>query len=108
MFSYDALLDWAISGERVMRDGPLRAAGLIERLTAGEIEAQVSSVGEGGEADGLLRRRAVQLGAAVFAISLAVSLTGEQASLGPNRFTAEILFIGVAATLLLRAVRRLA
>lgn len=107
MLSYDALLSWAVSGERVVREGPLRAAGLIERLTAGELEAQVSSAG-GGDADEPLRRRAVQLGAAVFVTSLAVALTGGQASLGKNLFTAEIMFIGVAATLLLRAVRRLA
>ncbi|HEV7892453.1 MAG TPA: AarF/UbiB family protein [Pyrinomonadaceae bacterium] len=108
MLSYDSLLSWAVSGERVVREGPLRAAGLFERLTAGELEAQVSSSGAGGDANAPARRRAVQLGAAVFVTSLAAALTGGQASLGTNLFTAEMIFIGAAAALLLRAVRRLA
>jgi hypothetical protein len=108
MFTYDSLLGWAISGERVVRDGPLRAADFVERLMAGELEARASVVSEGGSADEPLRRRAVQLGAVICATSLAVAVTGENASLGINLFTAELLFISTAATLLLRAVRQLA
>lgn len=107
MFTYDSILDWAISGERVVRDGPLRAAGFVERLTAGELEAQAALVREGG-GDGALRRKAVQLGALVFTVSLAVSVAGEQLQLGINLLTAELLLIGAAATLLLRTLRRLA
>ncbi len=108
MFTYDSILGWAISGERVMRDGPLRAADFVERLTAGELEAQASFVREGSGGDEALRRRAVQLGAAVFAVALAMTLAVDQLEFGINLFTAELLFFAVVATQLLRTVRRLA
>jgi ubiquinone biosynthesis protein len=108
MFTYDSILDWAISGERIVRDGPLRAAGFIERLTAGELEAQAALVSEGGGEDEALRRKAVQLGALVFLVSLAVTVTGEHLRLGINLLTAGLLLVGAATTLLLRTIRRLA
>ena len=109
MFTYDSILAWAISGERLVSDGPLRAAGFVQRLTAGDLEAQASFVREGGVPDDeALRRRALQLGALVFAVSLAAAATGESLQLGINLLTAELLVVGAAATLLLRTVRRLA
>jgi len=109
MFTYDSILDWAISGGNVMRDGPLRAAAFVERLAAGEVEAQASLVTSDGRGEESLRRRAVQLGAAVFAVALvAAAATGEGATIGVNLFTAELLFVGAASALLLRTVRRLA
>ena len=69
MSTYDSILGWAISGERIAR-WPVRAADLVERLTAGELEAQASFVREGSSEDEALRQRAVQLGAAVFAVLL--------------------------------------
>jgi len=108
LFTYDSILGWAISGERIVRDGPLRAADFVERLTAGQLEAQASFVREGSGDDEALRRRAVQLGAAVFAVALAMTLASEQLQLGINLFTAELLFFVVVAAQLLRTVRRLA
>lgn len=108
MFTYDSILGWAISGERIVRDGPLRAAGFVERLTAGELEAQASFVREDSGDDEALRRRAVQLGAVVFAVALAMTLASEQLQFGINLFTAELLFFVVVAAQLLRTVRRLA
>ncbi|HEX8634189.1 MAG TPA: AarF/UbiB family protein [Pyrinomonadaceae bacterium] len=108
MFTYDSILDWAISGERIARDGPLRAGNFVERLTAGELEAQASLVREGGDADDALRRRAVQLGAVVFTVALAMSVTGERLQIGINLLTAELLLIGAAGAQLLRTIRRLA
>jgi ubiquinone biosynthesis protein len=108
MFTYDSILGWAISGERIVRDGPLRAAGFVERLTTGELEAEASFVREASGDDESLRRRAVQLGAAVFAVALAMTLATEQLQFGINLFTAELLFFVVVAAQLLRTVRRLA
>lgn len=108
MFTYDSILGWAVSGERVVRDGPLRAANFVERLTAGELEAEASFVGAGDDYDEALRRRAVQLGAVVFTFALALSFTGEGARLGVNLFTAALLSIGAATFLLLQTIRRLA
>lgn len=108
LFTYDSILGWAVSGERIMRDGPLRAAGFVQRLTAGELEAEAEMTGGGDGGDEALRRRAVQLGAVVFALSLAMAGAGARLQLGINLFTAELLFVGVTAALLLRTVRRLA
>jgi ubiquinone biosynthesis protein len=107
LFTYDSILGWAISGERIMRDGPMRAADFVERLTAGELEAQASFVREASD-DDALRRRVVQLGAAVLAAALAMTLASEQIQFGINLFTAELLFFVVVAAQLLRTVRRLA
>lgn len=112
MFTYDSILGWAVSGGNIMSDGPLRAADFVQRLTGGELEAQASLVGGGdgldGDADEALRRRALQLGAFVFAVSVAAAVAGERAQLGINLFTAEMVFVGAAAMMLLRTVRRLA
>jgi ubiquinone biosynthesis protein len=108
MFTYDSVLGWAISGERIVRDGPLRAADFVERLTRGELEAQASFLGEGSDDDEALRRRAVQLGGVAFVVALATVFSDERIQLGINLFTAELMFFGVVATLLLRTVRRLA
>jgi hypothetical protein len=107
MFTYDSLLDWAISGEHIARDGPLRAANVVERLTAGELEAEASFAGEGASSDEVLRQRAVQLGVAVFAVALAMTFAHEQLQFGINLFTAELMFSAVVTAQLLRTVRRL-
>ncbi|MBC8029063.1 MAG: AarF/ABC1/UbiB kinase family protein [Pyrinomonadaceae bacterium] len=108
MFTYDSVLGWAISGERIVRDGPLRAADFVERLTTGEFEAQASFIGEGSDVDEALRRRAVQLGVVVFVVAFATVFSDEHIQLGINLITAELLFFGLVTTLLLRTVRRLA
>jgi ubiquinone biosynthesis protein len=108
MFTYDSILDWAISGERIVRDGPLRAADFVERLTTGELEAKASFLGEGFDNDEALRRRAVQLGVVVLVLALATGFSDERIQFGVNLFTAELLFFGAVATQLLRTVHRLA
>jgi ubiquinone biosynthesis protein len=107
MFTYDSILGWAISGERIVRDGPLRAAGFAERITTGELEAKALVDVESAGGDEALRRRAVQLGTVVFAVALAMTLATERLQFGINLFTAELLFFAVVATLLLRTVSRL-
>jgi len=108
LFTYDSILDWAISGERIARDGPLRVADFFERLTAGELEAEASFAGDAAGGEQLLRQRAVQLGVAVFAVAIVLTFAAERAEFGINLFTAELLFIAVVTAQLLRTVRRLA
>jgi ubiquinone biosynthesis protein len=57
LFTYDSILGWAISGERIARDGPLRVADFVERLTAGELEAEAVVNVEAISGDEALRRR---------------------------------------------------
>ena len=108
LFTYDSLLGWAISGEHIARDGPLRVASFVERLTAGEFEAAASFDQKTGRADEALRQRVVQLGAATFAVATAMTFLGQQLELGFNLFTTELLFFAVVVAQLLRTVRRLA
>lgn len=108
MFTYDSILNWAISGERITRDGPLRAADFVERFTTGELQAQASFLGEESDNDEALRRRVVQLGVVVFVVALATVFSDERIQLGANLFTAELLFFGAVVMQLLRTVRRLA
>jgi ubiquinone biosynthesis protein len=107
LFTYDSILGWAISGEHIARDGPLRAADFVERLTAGELEAEASFAGESASNDEVLRQRVVQLGVAVFAVALAMTFAHERLQFGINLFTAELLFFAVVTAQLLRTVRRL-
>ncbi|HJP91130.1 MAG TPA: AarF/UbiB family protein [Pyrinomonadaceae bacterium] len=108
LFTYDSILGWAISGERIARDGPLRAAELVKRLTGGELEAEAMVNLESAVEDEALRRRVVQLGAAVFAVALSMTLVSEQLEFGMNLFTAELLVFAVVGGQLLRTVSRLA
>ena len=108
LFTYDSILGWAISGERIARDGPLRAAELAKRLTAGELEAEALVNVESAGGDEALRRRVVQLGVAVFTVALSLTLVTQQLEFGINLFTAELLVLAVVAGQLLRTVSRLA
>ena len=107
LFTYDSLLDWAISGERLVRDGPLRVSDFVGRLTAGELDAEASYAGAGAGGEEVLRQRAVQLGVVVVAVALGMTWAGERLELGINIFTAELLFFAVVTAQLLRTVRRL-
>ena len=107
LFTYDSLLDWAISGERLVRDGPLRVSDFVGRLTAGELDAEASYAGAAAGGEEVLRQRAVQLGVVVVAVALGMTWAGERLELGINIFTAELLFFAVVTAQLLRTVRRL-
>jgi ubiquinone biosynthesis protein len=107
LFTYDSILGWAISGERIARDGPLRAAELLKRLTAGDLEAEALVNLESTGGDEALRQRVVQLGVVVFAVALSMTLLGERLEFGINLFTAELLVFAVVVGQLLRIVSRL-
>jgi hypothetical protein len=52
-------------------------------------------------------RGAVQLAAVIFALSALMMVTREAVQLGVNLFTAELLLMAAAATMLLRRIYRL-
>ncbi len=108
LFSYDALVNWSSSSGRLLRDGAFRASSVLEQIRTGELPARVELTRAGQGADQRLRQRAMQLAAVVFAVSILVTTTGEQARLGVNLFTAEIALLAAGAVLLLRTVRGLA
>ncbi|MCA1593859.1 MAG: hypothetical protein LC754_14660 [Acidobacteria bacterium] len=108
LFTYESILGWAISSERVVRDGPFRAAEFVDKMAAGDLRARAEFDVESEDADDATRRRVMRLGTSVFAVSLIITATGGQAQLGVNLFTAEMLFVAAAATLLWQTMRRLA
>jgi ubiquinone biosynthesis protein len=107
LFSYNSILGWAISGERIARDGPLRAAEFVGRVTAEELEADASFVRDAGASEEVVCHRAVRLGIVVFTVAFAMTLAGGRVEFGINLFTAELLVFAAVTAQLLRTVRRL-
>jgi ubiquinone biosynthesis protein len=107
MFTYNTLLGWASSSERVLRDGPFRVTSFLQRIVTDDLPVHAEIGETGGGANNTLRRRAVQLGAVVFTISLVIVLTAEPTQFGINLFTAEVVFVASAAMMLWRTIRRL-
>jgi len=107
LLAYGTLVAWAGSGEHMMRNGGFRAVSFLRRLATGEMPINADVSRAGSREDEALRSRTVQLGAVVFAVSLILAVTGERVQLGVNLFTAEVVLIIGAATMLLRTIHRL-
>lgn len=106
LLTYETVVGWASSGQQLIQDGPFRIASLLQRFASGELRDSRYVSGADTKTDSILRRKTVQLGAFVFAISLIINLTGEPVRFGINLFTAELLLIASATVTLLRTVRR--
>jgi hypothetical protein len=89
-----------------MHDGAFRAAAFLQRVAAGEPIAQ-AELSTATEASDGLRRRAVQMAAIVFSVSVLMTVTEERVQLGVNLFTAEALLMAAAVAMFLRTIRRL-
>jgi predicted unusual protein kinase regulating ubiquinone biosynthesis (AarF/ABC1/UbiB family) len=106
LFAFDTLVDWSSSSGHLMRDGALRAAAFLQRAASGELPAHAEFSTAGAESNGA-GRRAVQLAAVVFSVSMLIMSTGEMVQFGVNLFTAEVLLMAAAATMLLQTLRKL-
>lgn len=106
LFAYNTLIEWASSSEHMMRDGAFRAARLLRRIAKGEVPGDVEVSRAVPSVDSAWPRRMVRLGAAVFAGSLIINITGERVELGINLYRAEVVFMVAAALILLRMIRR--
>jgi hypothetical protein len=105
IFNYGTLAGWATSGGHMMESGFLRAGRVLDRVTAGQLEARAEFNDAAGTG---LRGKAVRLASVVFVASLLITLGGEQVGFGVNLFTAEVILIVSAALMLSRTVYRLA
>lgn len=107
-FSTDSLIDWSTASARLSSNGVARGARLLDRMVSGElpIQAETGDRSQSGEAE--LRRRALWLGGAVLGGSLLAAYGPPPSVLGPNLWTAALLFVGAALSLLLRDLTRLA
>jgi ubiquinone biosynthesis protein len=104
LFSCQTLLAWSTAGGRLLYDGPLRGAGALQRLAAGELPADTDPCAGPGEPDARTRVRALQFAGA--ALGAALLLARPEAGL--YLFTAEALGLVLALVLLVRVARRLA
>jgi hypothetical protein len=106
LFAFDTLVDWSSSSGHLIRDGALRAVTFLDRVATGEVlsHAALSTAGEGRDST---QRGALQLAAAVFALAVLMTVTGEAVQVGMNLFTAELVLMAAAITMLLRRIRRL-
>jgi ubiquinone biosynthesis protein len=108
LFSYDTFIGVSSAGSRLMSDGALRVATLIDRYARGELVGSADKGAAKQFAGAALRMRAIWLAVAVFIVTLLITVTPASAQLGVNLFTAEIVFITVAMAAILRSMRRLA
>jgi hypothetical protein len=106
LFAFDTIVDWSSSSGHMMRDGAFRAAAFLQRVATGELVAH-AELSTATEASNSLQRRAVQLAAIVFSVSVLMTVTEERVQLGVNLFTAEAFLMAAAAAMLLRTIRRL-
>jgi ubiquinone biosynthesis protein len=106
LFAFDTLIDWSSSSGHLIRDGALRAATFLQEVLTGEIRTRAAFVTASEARDGM-RRGAVQIAAVVFALSALMTVTGEAVRFGVNLFTAELLLMAAAATMLLGRMLRL-
>ena len=107
LLTYGALLDWLSSGGHMLEDGVFRAAGFLGSVASGGMRARAEVSDVGRSREDATRRRAVQLAAVLFAVSLIVAGAGETPRAGVNMFTAATLFAASTALLLWRTLRRL-
>ncbi len=107
LFAYSTLVAWASSGDHMMRDGAIRAGSFLRRITTGEMTINGDINYPESHEDEALRRRMIQTGVVVFAVSLLMATSGERVQLGINLFTAEVALIAGAAMMLWRTVRKL-
>lgn len=107
LLSYDSLINWSSANSRLLRDGALRFADLLQRLAAGEWprsapNAAVSETSEHG-----LTKRALCLALLVSGLAALLVATGGKPQWGVNLFTAQALLIAYATLMLLRTIHRL-
>ncbi len=101
LLSYGTMLDWAVTNGRLMRESPANILTMMNRLT-NRNNANDSEVADG---DGV-QRKILQLGTVIFFLSLMIMLNGEKSLLGFNLFTAELVFVAMAAIQMMLIIQR--
>gem|GEM_PF-491078 len=105
VLSAQRLLDGALSGSRLARDGALRGDRLVDQLLRGEIPVRAEVAGRGIESTGPSWQVVAQAGVAVGA-ALLLRFGGAPAEVGWNPFTAQLLLLSAAVAALLRQLRQ--
>jgi hypothetical protein len=108
LVDYSAIVNWATSAGHILEDGMVRANKFLIRIAAGEGPSNDLADRTPIRSQQSLRNTSLRLAGALFVVSLLVVITGESAHLGINMFTASAVFLGTAALMLVRTLRRLA
>ncbi len=104
LMTYHSFVNWTTSTGHMMEDGMLRMNRFLNRVAAGELLVTDRASPTRPQS----RRTGVHVAAASFVVSLLVVVTGENAHLGINMFTAATLFVAVSALMLFRTMGKLA
>jgi hypothetical protein len=102
--TYHSFVNWTTSTGHMMEDGMLRMNRFLNRVAAGELLVTDRASPTRPQS----RRTGVHVAAASFVVSLLVVVTGENAHLGINMFTAATLFVAASALMLFRTMGKLA
>ncbi len=103
LVSYDRMVQWSAAVGHLAQDGQARATRFLERLTSRERRTAIGPAAR----DPVPAERAFRFAAVAFGISLLITMTGEQAALGLNLFTAELLIAAASLILFVDSLRRL-
>lgn len=108
-FELHNLVASSTSGARLLVDGPARSLRLLDRLAEGDLPVHAEVVQAAGTPDRRSHERTgtVRLAVVAVALSLILSLGREPVVLGLNLFTAELILVVTALTLLVPRMRRL-
>jgi hypothetical protein len=105
-WSSDTFAGWLAAGSHLAQSGPARAATILRHVVDGDMGARVelrTSADPGARA----RRRTIRLAGMVVALTALVELTGGNATVGLNLFTAESMLVVAALMMLGESIRRL-
>ena len=108
LVTYHSFVNWTTSTGHMVEDGMLRMNRFLNRVAAGEVLVTDRAGPVPSQSADIVRRAGVRLAAASFVVSLVVVMTGENAHLGINMFTAATLFVAASALMLFRTIGKLA
>ena len=102
LFSYDRMVEWSAATGNLAQDGGARALQYLDRMSSRERHVPMEDR-PAGVAPAL---QAFRFASVALGVSVLVTVTGEQAALGANLFTAEILIAAGALAMFLKNLRR--
>jgi ubiquinone biosynthesis protein len=106
LLSYEAAVSWSTAGGNLLRDGALRAADILKRLSSGELPARGEAGPTPRNSDTPRWLRVAQLGSVLLIMVVLVVVTGERPEFGLNLFTAEIAVAAASILLLARTFQQ--
>jgi ubiquinone biosynthesis protein len=105
LFSYDRMVEWSAATGNLAQDGGARALRFLDRMSSRERPAGRTPM-EDRPAGAAPALQAFRFASVALGVSVLVTVSGEQAALGVNLFTAEVLIAAAALAMFLKNLRR--